>query len=58
MEIKDNMKTTYSKEEFDRFFPRGIKRSKENIRRYLANYILNKGYPIEETYQLVLNQLP
>ena len=52
------MKTKYSKEEFDRLFPRGIMQSKENMRRLAANQYLVKGCSLEETYQLVHKQIP
>lgn len=47
------MAVKYNKEEFNRFFPRGARQSKENTRRYVANYILNKGYSMKETYQII-----
>jgi len=50
--------TKYAKEEFDRLFPRGIRNSKENMRRVAANQYLIKGCSLEETYQLVLKQIP
>ena len=52
------MKTKYSKKEFDKVFPRGMKQSKENLRRVVANLVLSKGYSMEETYGLVNKQLP
>ena len=50
---RQNMKCKYSKEEFDRFFPRGPKQSKENVKRYVANYMLNKGYSLKDTCQFI-----
>ncbi len=48
-----------SKEEFDKLFPKGIKNSKERLRRFLANYLIRrKCYSTEQTYQFVYQQIP
>lgn len=52
------MKTTYSKEDFNILFPKGCRQSKENMMRLSANLYLIHGCSLEETYQLVLKQLP
>ena len=48
------MKTIYSKEEFDRLFPKGEKQSDENMRRIKANLYLSSGLSLKDTYDKVM----
>lgn len=52
------MKIKCSKEEFNKLFPDCGKKSKERLRRFLANQILIRGYSLKQTHQIVHQQIP